>query len=157
MDSIELVKLLKKEREKGLSCLYDKYAAALNGIVARIVVSEALAEEVLQQVFLKVAHSIDAYETESCSLFTWMSRMARQEALTAQEQQSSEKRITNELHPLVSNTGNDCKDVLNYIYVLGFTPSETAKHLNLTLEEVKTKLRMAVSQLRQSYQSNMAQ
>lgn len=156
MDSIELVKLLKHEKEKGLSRLYDKYAAALNGIVARIVVSETLAEEVLQQVFLKVAHTIDSYEQESGSLFTWMSRIARQDALAAQQQQNTEQRVTNETHPLVSNTGNDCKDVLNYIYVLGYTPSETATHLNLPLDEVKAKLRMAVNQLRQSYQSNMA-
>ena len=156
MDSIELVKLLKQEKEKGLSCLYDKYAAALNGIVARIVVSEALAEEVLQQVFLKVAHSIEAYEKESCSLFTWMSRMARHDALIAQEKHSPEERGGKSTHPLVSNTANECKDVLNYIYVLGYTPLETAKHLDLSLEEVKTKLRMAVHQIRQSCQSNMA-
>ncbi|MDB5257797.1 MAG: polymerase subunit sigma-70 [Chitinophagaceae bacterium] len=156
MDSIELVKLLQQEKEKGLSCLYDKYAAALNGIVARIIVSEALAEEVLQQIFLKVALSIDAYEKENCSLFTWMSRIARQEALIALETHSPEERAGKSTHPLVSNTGNDCKDVLNYIYVLGYTPLETAQHLDLSLDEVKAKLRMAVNQIRQSCQSNMA-
>jgi DNA-directed RNA polymerase specialized sigma24 family protein len=155
MDSNELVKLLKQDKEKGLSSLYDKYAAALNGIVARIVVSEALAEEVLQQVFLKVAYSLDAYEKENCSLFTWMSRIARQDALAAQEQHSPGER-GNTPHPLISNTGDDCKDVLNYIYVLGYTPAETAIHLGLSTDEVKTKLRRAVNQMRQSFQSNIA-
>ncbi len=155
MDSIELVKLLKQEKEKGLSCLYDKYAAALNGIVSRIVVSETEAEEVLQQIFLKIAFSIDSYEQESCTLFTWMSRMARQEAFKAQEIQTSGEREKS-LHPLVSNTGDECKDVLNYIYVLGYTPLETARHLGLSPDDVKIKLRTAVSQMRQAFQNNMA-
>lgn len=153
MDSHELVELLKSNKAQGLSCLYDQYAPALNGIVARIVPSEAQAEEVLQQIFIKIAYSIDSYDKESSSLFTWMSRIARKEAINASPHQSNRAdehtSAEQDASPLVSGISPENKEVLDRIYLLGYTPSETAQHLDIPLDTVKSRLRMAVNQMRQ--------
>ncbi len=157
MDSIELVNLLHHQKEKGLSYLYDKYAPALNGIIARIVLSEALAEEVLQQTFLKIAYSIEEYDAARCSLFTWMSRIARQEALKASEASNGRAFQTfgeQASHVLVSSLTTEQKAVLDRIYLLGYTPEETAAQLDLPVETVKSRLRLAVNQMRQIIQSD---
>jgi DNA-directed RNA polymerase specialized sigma24 family protein len=157
MDSIELVELLKSNKEKGLSCLYDKYAPILNGMVIRIVASEEQAEEVLQQIFLKIAYSIDSYDKDSLSLFTWMSRIARQEALKACDPQASRNvsdPMQNNYSPLVSNITPEYKEVLDRMYILGYTPSETALHLHLPEATVKSRLHLAINQMRQVIQSD---
>ena len=81
MDSIELVELLKNNKEKGLSCLYDQYAPTLNGIVTRIVPSEALAEEVLQQIFLRIAYSIERWRDRLLTPFYRSSVCFRKDCL----------------------------------------------------------------------------
>ncbi len=157
MDSIELVKLLHQEKERGLSCLYDKYAPALNGIIARIVVSETLAEEVLQQTFIKIAHSIESYDASSCSLFTWMSRIARQEALKASPSNSErviQTAAEQPAHVLVSSMPAEQKAVLDRIYLLGYTPKEAAQQLDLPEELVKSRLRLALDNMRQVIQND---
>jgi RNA polymerase sigma-70 factor, ECF subfamily len=161
MDSLELVALLKQNKEKGLSCLYDQYAPALNGMVVRMVVSEAQAEEVLQKTFLKIAHSIDSYHPESGSLFTWMSRIARQEASDTNRSEKtstsllSAKTLTYE--PLVSDMREEYKAVLDRIYLLGYTPAETAKELNIPLDTVKSRLHAAVNHMRDFIKNDSGQ
>lgn len=158
MDSIELVELLKQNKEKGLSCLYDQYAPTLNGIVTRIIASEAQAEEVLQQIFLRIAYSIDSYDRENCSLFTWMSRIARQEALLCPGQYTTIRQINgsieNQSSSLSSSITPAYREVLDRMYVLGYTPSETALHLDIPVATVKSRLRMAVNQMTQMIQND---
>lgn len=83
METTELVRLLKVKDERGLAYLFDHYAAALNGIIFRIVLSDKLAEEILQQTFLKIWDKIDSYDADKSTLFTWMSRIARNSAIDA--------------------------------------------------------------------------
>src|SRR6185312_7052186 len=116
MDSLELITLLRSNKEKGISCLYDKYAPALNGIIVRIVKSEKKSEEVLQKTFLKITYTIEHFNGEHCSLFTWMSRIARQEAIEA----SAPEREAGEPHPSTEEqdkrmaaVSTECKEVLD--------------------------------------------
>ena len=50
----ELLKLLQEKNEVGFSYLYDNYAAALNGIILRIVQDPDRASDVLQDSFIKI-------------------------------------------------------------------------------------------------------
>lgn len=59
---------------------YDRYSAALYGILCRIVGDEKIAEEVLQETFLDFWHTIALYEPEMSSLFTRAIRIATHKA-----------------------------------------------------------------------------
>jgi RNA polymerase sigma-70 factor (ECF subfamily) len=57
------------------------YGAMIFGQVARIVTCQEDAEEVYQDVFVKVFRNIESYDSRQASLATWISRIAYNESL----------------------------------------------------------------------------
>jgi len=168
MDNSELLRLLKGKDERGLSYLFDNYAAALNGIIQRIVLSDKLAEEILQQTFLKIWDKIDSYDADKSTLFTWMSRIARNSAIDAKRlkkyenlqktdsldlslhNKKSEVQNTDAIdtNRLLSRIDEKYSSVLEHIYLLGYSHSEASEELGLPIGTVKTRLRNGLKELR---------
>lgn len=169
MDSVEIIRLLKQKDEKALSYLYDHYAGALNGIIIRILKSDKLAEEVLQQTFMKIWDKIELYDEQKSRLFTWMSRIARNTALDeirlkrnriSQKTHSLDLNIHNiqkneislaglDVQSLIAQLDSKHKDVIDHTYLNGFTQKETAEKLDIPLGTVKTRVRSAIMALRE--------
>nr|WP_321356908.1 RNA polymerase sigma-70 factor [uncultured Draconibacterium sp.] len=63
--NIELVKLLKKGDMSAFDLIYKKYSRRLYGFVLRYVKQETDAEEIVQEVFIKIWKSRDAINTYS--------------------------------------------------------------------------------------------
>ena len=76
-----LIRQLQLRNEKALSQLYDLYSPALFSLIKRIVKCQLTAEEMLQNVFLKIWLNIERYSSEKGSLYTWMLSIARNEAI----------------------------------------------------------------------------
>ncbi|MBA3704619.1 MAG: RNA polymerase subunit sigma-70, partial [Bacteroidetes bacterium] len=66
----ELVALLKSRNQDAYSVLYDNYSAALYGIISRVIPAEEIAQDVLQEVFIKIWKNIDTYDSSKGRLFT---------------------------------------------------------------------------------------
>ena len=66
----ELVTMLQRQEKAALEYLYDHYSAALNGIILRIVISDEVAREVLQDAFMKIWNNIHSYDPAKGKLFT---------------------------------------------------------------------------------------
>jgi RNA polymerase sigma-70 factor (ECF subfamily) len=165
----QLISLLKGRKERGMSLLYDQYADALYGLVNRILGDPQAAEDVLQTTFVKIWKSIDSFDPSKASLFTWMSVIARNTALDQKRLktfQSREKTIpVDEIvyKPVVSSPeGTDLdaarllsilddnhRIVLEYAYLKGYTQQEISDTLSLPLGTVKTRLRTAITLLRE--------
>lgn len=77
----ELIIQLKSGNEKAFSQLYDRYSPALLYSILRMVKNIVNAEEALQLAFKKIVLTISAYSPAKASLFSWMSLIARNEAL----------------------------------------------------------------------------
>ncbi len=168
MDISKAISLIKNREEKGLSILYDHYAPVLNGIIFRIVKSEVIAEEVLQETFLKIWNSIDSYDEKKSSLFTWMSRIARNAAfdrvrLRTFKQQKKTELLDSTVHKvsecnidtnlmdveqIIEGLEEKYKQVLSSVYLQGNTHKDTAKLLGIPEGTVKTRLRFAITELR---------
>ena len=73
----ELVFLLKKQDQQAFSYLYDNYAAALNGVIFRMVEDKNLAEDILQEAFVKIWNNFASYDTSKGRLFTWMLNLTK--------------------------------------------------------------------------------
>jgi len=56
-----LVSLLQSKDERGFSILYENYSSALYGVVLKIVRSEEVAADVMQDAFVKIWKNIEAY------------------------------------------------------------------------------------------------
>ena len=73
----ELVQLLKQRTQAAFSYLYDNYSGALYNIIFSILQDKELANDVLQEVFIKIWRQIDQYNAEKGRLFTWMVNISR--------------------------------------------------------------------------------
>lgn len=154
-----------------MSYLYDHYSAALFGVVVRIVKQEAVAEEVLQDIFLKIWDRIQYFDSSKGRLFTWMLNIARNQAIDkTRSREISQLRKTDDLENFVyqidrTDFGQTSIDaiglkevmqklpdeqrfVVEQLYLKGYTQSEVAEEFNIPLGTVKTRLRMAMNELR---------
>ena len=167
MEVKELINSLKQRDQKALCLLMDNYSGSLNGVITRVVGSQQVAEEVLQNTFLKIWDNIDSYDDSKGTFYTWMHRIARNAALDRVRIKGFdflEKSIELDsnvyiegvetdlagidVHELLHSIDDKYKAVLDLIYLKGYSQSETAEELNIPLGTVKTRIRNAVFELR---------
>ncbi|MFN8335284.1 MAG: sigma-70 family RNA polymerase sigma factor [Cyclobacteriaceae bacterium] len=162
---------LRSKDKRALEYLYDNYSGALYGAVYRIVRKEEVAEEVLQDVFLKIWNRIDNYDPAKGRLFTWMLNLAKNQAIdkTRSKEISRENKTggienyvsdvkTGEfaeqqvdsigLKEVLTSLPEDQRFVVDHLYLRGYTQAELADEFNIPLGTVKTRLRIAMKQLR---------
>jgi RNA polymerase sigma factor (sigma-70 family) len=150
--------------------LYDHYSGAIYAIVLKVIRTESVAEEVLQDVFLKFWDRFDTYDPEKGKLFTWMLNIARNQAIDrTRSREMSKSRKTGDIENFVHDTRTFIEEssldaiglkevlgklpmeqqfVLEYLYFKGYSQSELAEEFNIPLGTVKTRLRLAMQQLR---------
>lgn len=144
-------------------------------MISRILKNDDVAEEVLQDVFLKIWDRIDSYDQTKGKLFTWMINIARNQAIDkTRSREISKQQKTSGSETLVNKVDNrdftemkvegiGVKDLLKslpteqlfvveYLYFKGYTQSELAKDYDIPLGTIKTRLRMAMQHLRNSFQ-----
>ena len=169
----ELVTLLKNKDDVAFHLLYYNYSSSLFGIISRIIPAEEIAEDILQDVFIKIWKAIDQYDKSKGRLFTWMLNIARNSAIdySRSKQFKLENKIQDldnsvyELNRQRSSTFNtdligvkeevtklkdEYRILIDLIYFKGFTQEETAKELNIPLGTVKTRVRAAIMELRKT-------
>lgn len=167
----ELVSLLKNKDIKAFDVLYNNYSSSLFGVISRIIPAEEIAQDILQDVFVKIWKSTDIYDKSKGRLYTWMLNIARNSAIdySRSKQFKSETKnqdIDNSVYEVnkqkassfntdviglkeeVSKLKDDYRILIDLIYFKGFTQEETAKELNIPLGTVKTRVRAAIIELR---------
>jgi RNA polymerase sigma-70 factor (ECF subfamily) len=165
----ELIKLLKSGNEAALGELYDRYSGVVYGMLLKIVKRQELAEDLLQEVFVKVWKNISSYDAEQGSLYTWMIRIARNLAIdkTRSKEFKKENRTTTEivsyksygvqteidvdsigLKEKVAQLKPEHKLIIDMLFLQGYTQQDAADELGIPLGTVKTRSRMALQQLR---------
>jgi RNA polymerase sigma-70 factor, ECF subfamily len=167
-----IVSLFREDNQQAISLAYDKFHAALFGTIIKIVLSNELAEEVLQDVFVKAWKSRDQYDDSKGRLFTWLINIARNTAIDytrlksfSQKNQDLETSVSsidrndqvafNEeiigVKEIVNQMPEEYRVLVELIYFQGFTHAEAAETLNIPLGTVKTRIRNAVLQLRKYF------
>lgn len=170
----DLILALHRHDKVAAEALYDMYSASLFGVILRIVNDTPTAEDVLQEAFVKIWHSATSYSAEKGRLFTWMVNIARNLAIDKirskdfknqfknQELENNvgyiEKHNSTEYKPellgvkeLVDKLRPEQKSILDLIYFKGYTHTEAADELGMPLGTIKTRLRMAIQQLRKHF------
>jgi RNA polymerase sigma-70 factor, ECF subfamily len=178
IDTATLVWMIQSKNEKGFHILYDKYCGALYGILMKFVRRTEVADELLQDVFMKIWKHIDAFDPARGTLFTWMLNIARNQAIDylrscSYKQQSLH--VDNDLfsHDFKNTGATACNsnmaemkdlrnkalqldkkyaEVIDMIFFYGCTHEETARILKLPLGTVKTRARKGLVLLKNLYQ-----
>ena len=170
----ELVEALKRQETIAIKALYDMYSGALLGVISRVIQHTEVAEDLLQETFVKIWNSASSYDSSKGRLFTWMMNIARNLSIdklrskdfkNASKNQDIENNVdfideqkkvsfnadTLGLKEMVTGLKPDFKDVLDMVYFKGYTHVEAAEELNLPLGTVKTRVRMAILELRKKF------
>jgi len=165
----ELVQLLKQRQQSAFSYLYDNYSGALLSVIVGVVADTELANDVLQEVFIKIWRQIESYDDTKGRLFTWMLNVARNASIdTVRSKGYQNSQQNQELTETTYNAGGtthiqtdqiglrkvvhqlkeEYKVLVELAYFQGFTQDEISKILDIPLGTVKTRLRTALIQLR---------
>jgi RNA polymerase sigma factor (sigma-70 family) len=166
-----LVERLLARDEQALRLVHEYYSRSLLTVIVRLVHSQELAQDILQEGLLKVWLSIDRYDAERGRLFTWMVRVCCNQAIDAIRsprhrfhhaarslevggaQRASAPPSFNPEHIGVRELTLKLKprqrEVIDLLYFGGCTQAETAEQLGIPLATVKTRARMALQVLAQ--------
>jgi RNA polymerase sigma factor (sigma-70 family) len=175
-ESVLLEKLARRDQQ-AFQWLYDQYSPALYGVVLRIVREEEQAQDLLQDIFVKIWKSLSAYDPSKGRLFTWMLNIARNTAIDSlrarktqpfgairtdeenvhivdrqhQTEQPNPEHIG--IQEVVNQLRPDRKQLIDLVYFGGYTHEEAAEELKLPLGTVKTRIRAALQELKQLFKS----
>ncbi len=170
----ELVLALSKQEKIAIEALYDMYSASLFGVISRIVIDEPTAEDVLQETFVKIWNSFSSYSADKGRLFTWMVNIARNLAIDKVRSKDFKNQAKNHelennvtfideqrntvykpelmgIKDLVATLKPEQKSILDLVYFKGYTHVEAAEELAIPLGTIKTRLRMAIIELRKNF------
>ncbi|TAJ53971.1 MAG: sigma-70 family RNA polymerase sigma factor [Chitinophagaceae bacterium] len=166
----ELVQLLRQRSQSAFAYLYDNYSGALLSIILTIVNEEELANDVLQEVFVKIWKQIESYDSNKGRLFTWMLNIARNASIDTVRSKSFQNSRQNReltedvyaaggtsetrtdqigLRKMVHSLKEEYRVLVELSYFQGYTQDEIANMLTIPLGTVKTRLRAALTQLRE--------
>lgn len=76
-----LIKLSQKQDAKLLQQIYEASKMRLFAVCLRILKNQQLAEDCLQESFIKVWHKANTYAPEKSDAMTWLSRIVRNQAI----------------------------------------------------------------------------
>ena len=113
LDDNELLLQFKEPstKEKGFTAIIKKYQEKLYWHIRRMVVDHEDANDVLQNMFIKVWNALGNFREDS-QLYTWLYRIATNESLTYIEQQKKRKSVS--LSDVENGLSNKLKADKNY-------------------------------------------
>lgn len=170
----ELIDALRKQQKLGIDQLYERYSTALYGVIFRIVQTEEVAEDVMQEAFLKIWNTFGSFDESKGRLFTWIVNIARNLAIDKVRSKDFKNSTKNQdlentviqidtrrntsynpdtlgVKDLLDHLRPEQKVILELVYFKGFTHVEVAEELEIPLGTVKTRLRMGVMALRKYF------
>lgn len=173
MDLEVLVAQFQKKDISAFEKLHMMYAENICGVINTIVKDEALAQEICQDVFVKIWNKSESYSPAKGRFFTWILNIARNAAIDKvrskgykQEKKNlsadyfvgiletpeeTEQAIdTKGLRKLVHSLKAKCIEIIELLYFKGLTQKDVAEELNIPLGTVKTRNRSCISQLREN-------
>jgi RNA polymerase sigma-70 factor (ECF subfamily) len=171
MTQEELLPLLLRKEERAFTLLYDMYSKSLFSIITNLVSDREEAEDVLQEVFVKIWKNIDSYHQSKGRLYTWMLNIARNTAIDKlrskgfnnnQKNLSADNfvhlledsnRLTQKIDSIglkefVNKLKPKCIQLIDLLFFKGYTQQEASEELAIPLGTVKTQNRMCINDLR---------
>lgn len=168
--------LLKQQSREAFNYLYKNYAGVLYGVITKVLYDEQTAQDVLQEVFVKVWNNIGQYDSGKGRLYTWMLNIARnaaidklrskgeimkgkirsgEETVNNLAQRMGEEQTTDTigLRKVVAGLKPEYETIVDLAYYKGFTMDEISKTLKIPIGTVKTRMRSALQQMREVFKN----
>jgi len=167
----DIIDLLKNGDKKAISLLYENYSGALLSVVKKVISDHDIAQDVLQEGFIKVWKKGKTYDSSKAKLFTWLYRIFYNSAIdkvrSLNNKTKKEIQIENSnVYKLTTKSLNqDTIDirkhigilelkyqiVLNALFFEGMTQKEASEELNIPLGTIKSRLKIGLRELKKIY------
>lgn len=173
----DLLNWIKNADQSALGELYDRYHRLVYSLAYQTIGEGAVAEEITQDVFLRIWEKAATYRAEQGKVLTWIVTITRNRAIDLYRR----RRIRPENNPLVweeltplerSDDANieaevdsslmrksirtalaslpvEQRQALSLAFFRGYSHSEIAEHLQEPIGTIKTRIRLAMQKLRQ--------
>jgi RNA polymerase sigma-70 factor (ECF subfamily) len=173
---VELVERLQRRDPQALAELYDRYGRLAYSLIVRVVRDGALAEDLVQETFLRVWNRAQGFDAQRGALGAWLLAVARNRAIDYLRSAGGRERNALELevvdHPaLYTDMERDIlasdkarmiraalekltpnqREVIELAYFEGLTQTEMAERMGQPLGTVKTWVRTALKNLREEF------
>ena len=166
-----IIKLLAQADRKAVSLAYQHYGDAVYGMILRVIPEKEQAQEILQDVFIKVWQNAQKYDRSKGRLFTWLANIARNTAIdrtrsarfkregktgsfenlvSKHEELGEEMNIQDSgLKKVIDGLDEKYRILIDLAYFQGYSQRELEKKLDIPLGTIKSRLRQAIIQLRE--------
>ena len=179
-----LLRMMARGDENALGELYDRYNRLVFSIAHNSLNDPALAEEVTQDVFLRVWKNANTYKPEHGKVSTWMVGITRNRAIDEFRHQSVRPQSNqvpweigdsdieenglsveakvdqslrqNQVRMAVAQLPEDQRLALAYAYFQGYSHREIASLLNEPLGTIKTRIRLAMKKIKEYLEDELS-
>lgn len=171
MSQEELLVLIYKKDERAFTYLYDMYSKSLFSVINVLIKNREEAEDVLQDVFVKIWKNIDSYHESKGRFYTWILNIARNtsiDKLRSKNFNNSQKNLSSDnfvnyfedsskladkvdtigLQEFVKRLKPKCIQIIDLLFFKGYTQQEASDELAIPLGTVKTQNRNCINDLR---------
>lgn len=175
-----LIQKIANRDSAALEQLYDRYERQIYSFVYRIVKDAMAAEEVVQELFIRVWNSAERLDTGEAAgkISSWMFTIARNlsvdwirkqgrkpleasedgvlervAASKSTEQEVEHKMLGEQMQDALRELNEEQKQVVDLIYFKGYTQQEVSLNQDIPLGTVKSRVRLALKQLRKRFET----
>ncbi|MEZ4802435.1 MAG: sigma-70 family RNA polymerase sigma factor [Gelidibacter sp.] len=166
-----LISKFQQKDQKAFEELYNMYGDSMHGVIYNIVQDNDIAEEIMQDVFIKAWNNSSSYSPEKGRFFTWILNIARNAAIDKTRSKAfknSKKNLDAEyfvdilqtseslddktdaigIKKFVKKLAKKCIEVIELLYFKGYTQQEASEALDMPIGTVKTRNRNCIKELR---------
>lgn len=167
----ELIVALRSGNHQSFEKLYSRFAQVLYGTLVSWVNDSHTAENLLQDAFVKAWTNRESYDPEKGRLFTWLYNITRNVCIdyyrSKQYKKGKAALLSDDISLIINDTKKTSqttdiigvrklldmlrqeeKQVVELMYFEGFTQKEIANLMGMPLGTVKTRMSMAIKNLR---------
>jgi len=168
-----LVSQFQKKDEKAFEKLYNMYSQSMHGVIYNIVRDNEIAEEVMQDVFIKAWEKAGSYNSSKGRFFTWLLNISRNAAIDKTRSKAFKKSSKNlnsdyfvdiihssdnlgsktdaiGIKKFVDKLAEKCVKIIELLYFKGYTQKEASEELDMPIGTIKTRNRNCIQELRDS-------
>ncbi len=171
MTQEELLPLILKKDDRAFSHVYDMYSKSLFAIINNLIKDKEEAEDVLQEVFVKIWKNIDSYNESKGRFYTWILNIARNtsiDKLRSKGFNNNQKNLSSDnfvhllddsnkminridtigIQEFVKKLKPKCIQIIDLLFFKGYTQQEASEELEIPLGTIKTQNRNCINDLR---------
>jgi len=166
-----LIQQFQQKDEKAFEELYNLYALSIHGFINNIVRNKGIADEIVQDTFMKAWQNSHKYAPEKGRFFTWILNIARNASIdqirSKAHKESQKTTDVDARHDLgcsrdqekINNANYVSRflpklsakrcEVIDLLFLQEYTHKEAAEFLNIPIGTLKSRSREGLSHLRQ--------